>query len=317
MARRTERTLEIGGRSLTLSNEAKVLWPDGYTKGDLVAYYQAVAHVMLPHLAGRPLTLQRYPDGIEGPSFFEKAAPRGTPEWVRTVALASDGGTREVRYVVCDDEATLIFTANLAALVLHVWTSRLPKIDAPDYLLFDLDPWEGCTLATLARVALAVRDMLVQIGLVPLVKTTGGSGLHVMVPLAPRFTYAFVKGFAELVAHRVHEAEPERTTLERTLTKRRNGTVYLDWVQVGRGKTYVAPYSPRARAGAPVSFPLAWEAVEAMSRKRAADTEPEFARYSLRTVPQLLERKGDAWAGAGKGQNLEAALLRAQERWRT
>ncbi|MEO6990786.1 MAG: non-homologous end-joining DNA ligase [Candidatus Baltobacteraceae bacterium] len=319
MALRTTAIVEIGGRSLSVSNLDKVLFPDdGFTKGDVIAYYRSVAAAILPHLRGRPLTLQRYPNGIDGSSFFEKEAPRGTPAWMQTVTVASDGGAREVRYLLCDDEASLAFVANLAAIVLHVWTSRVPDLDAPDYLLFDLDPWEGCTLSTLARVTLRVRESLLEIGLEPLVKSTGGSGLHVMVPLADGYTYDFVKGFAELVARRVNALEPDRTTLQRALAKRDAGTVYLDWVQVGRGKTYVVPYGLRARAGAPVSCPLRWDEVEAMARKRARSTEPEFVRYSLRTVPKRLATFGDPWtAAARKGQRLDVALGRARKVWRT
>jgi bifunctional non-homologous end joining protein LigD len=318
VARRTVTTLDVAGRSLEVSNWEKVLFPaDGYTKGDLVTYYRTVAPFLLPHLTGRPLTLQRYPDGVDGPSFFEKDAPRGTPPWVKTVTLPAEYGRRgEVRFVLCDDEATLVFVANLAALVLHVWTSRMPDVDTPDILLFDLDAGDACTVAQLAKTALAFRDALAEIGLAPLVKTTGGSGLHVVVPLAPHYAYEFVKGFAELVARRINGALPGDTTLVRATARRPAAAVYLDYVQVGRGKTLVAPYSVRARAGAPVSMPLAWDEVEAMARKRGKDTEAENARFTIANVPQLLAKDGDPWAGAlERGQRLDSALAAAQKRW--
>lgn len=320
MARRTVEAVEIGGHTLQLSNAGKVLWPkDGYTKGDLVAYYRAVAPFLLPHVTGRPLTLQRYPDGVDGPSFFEKDAPRGTPPWVKTVRLPSEYGRRgEVEYLVCDDESTLVFVANLAAIVLHVWTSRLPKADAPDMVLFDLDPGEQCTVARLARVAVAFRDTLGEVGLTALVKTTGGAGLHVVVPLEPRYTYDVAKALAELVARNVHGRLTCDTTLERSTAKRPPDMVYLDYVQVGRGKTLVAPYSVRARDGAPVSMPLGWDEVEAMTRKRSKDTAAENARYSMANVPRLLGRRGDVWGGeAWRPQRLEKALTAARRAWRT
>jgi bifunctional non-homologous end joining protein LigD len=319
MARRTVTTVEIGGRTLELSNAEKVLWPeDGYTKADLVAYYRAAAPYLLPHLAGRPLTLQRYPDGIEGPSFFEKDAPRGTPEWVHTVTVPSEYGKRgEVRYAVCDDEPTLVFVANLATIVLHVWTSRIPKLDAPDLLLFDLDPGDECTVATLAKVAVAFRAALDGIGLRALVKSTGGAGLHVIVPLEPRYDYDLAKGFAELVARHVNGSMPAETTLERSTKRRPAHAVYLDYVQVGRGKTLVAPYSVRARRGAPVSMPLAWDEIDAMTRKRGRDTEAENARYTIANVPRLVGKRGDPWRDAGKGQRLEKPLAAARKTWRT
>jgi bifunctional non-homologous end joining protein LigD len=318
VARRTVTAVEVGGHGLEVSNWDKVLFPaDGYTKGDLVTYYRTVAPQLLPHVAGRPLTLQRYPDGVDGPSFFEKDAPRGTPGWVHTVKLPAEYGRRgEVTYIVCDDEATLVVVANLASIVLHVWTSRVPDVDHPDLLLFDLDPGDGCGVARLARVALAFRDALAEIGLDPLVKTTGGSGLHVIVPLVPRYEYEFVKGFAELVARRINGTLPDDTTLQRATARRPAAAVYLDYVQVGRGKTLVAPYSVRARGGAPVSMPLQWPELEAMARKRGTDTEAENARFTIANVPKLLAKHGDPWAGIlERGQRLDTALAAAQKRW--
>ncbi len=315
MSRSAGQTLELGGRMLTLSNRDKVLWPkDGYTKGELVAYYRNVASFILPHLTGRPLTLQRYPDGIEGQSFFEKNASRFVPSWVPTITVKSEFGRHEsVRFILCNDEATLVYVANLAAIVLHVWTSRDGSLDVPEFLFFDLDPHDGCTLATLAKVALALRDALAQIGLSTLVKSSGGSGLHVIVPLAPEYGYDVCKGFAELVARELHARLPDRTTLQRTPARRPLGTVYLDYVQVGRGKTMVAPYSARARDGAPVSMPLDWAEVEAMARKRSLGTEGEFGRFSVKNVAPLLEKRGDLWSGSGRqGQRLEPALLQAR-----
>ncbi|MBC5798370.1 MAG: hypothetical protein GIX03_01740 [Candidatus Eremiobacteraeota bacterium] len=325
MSRAAAQTVDVDGRTLTLSNRDKVLWPqDGYTKADLVAYYRTVAPYMLPHLAARPLTLQRYPDGIGGQSFFEKNAPRFLPAWVPTVTVTSEFGRHEtvrfasaaprtVRFILCNDEATLVYVANLAAIVLHVWTSRDGSLDVPDFLFFDLDPHDGCTLATLGKVALALRDALTEIGLRALVKSSGGSGLHVIVPLAPEYDYDFCKGFAELVARALHARLPDRTTLQRMPARRPLGTVYLDYVQVGRGKTMVAPYSVRARDGAPVSMPLEWSEVEAMARKRAAGTEGEFGRFSVKNVPPLLRKRGDLWSEAGQdGQRLEPALALAR-----
>ncbi len=318
MATAKKTTVEIGGRSLVLSNAEKVLFPrDGITKGELVAYYRTVAQWLIPHLRGRPLTLQRYPDGVDGQSFFEKSIPRGAPEWIARVEVPSEYGKRsKIDFILCDDEPTLAYVANLGSVVLHVWTSKVPTLDRPEYVLFDLDPWEGCTLATLARVALLFRDTLAAIGLTPLVKTTGGSGFHVLVPLDPRYGYDVAKGFAELVARRVHGLDPERTTLERSTAKRPRGTVYLDYVQVGEGKTIVAPFSVRARDGAPVSMPLAWSEIEAMRRKRTATTEPEMARWTIRNVPGLLAKHGDPWSGAGwEGYRLEKALESARSLW--
>jgi bifunctional non-homologous end joining protein LigD len=149
----------VGGRTLSVSNLTKVLFPrDGYTKGDLIDYYRSVARVILPHLRDRPLTMERSPDGIDGEAFFEKHVPKGTPAWVRTVSVSHRADEKpKTTYIVCDDEATLTFVANLASIVLHVWTSRIASIDRPDCVFFDLDPGEQCTIKTLAKVALALR----------------------------------------------------------------------------------------------------------------------------------------------------------------
>ncbi len=181
-----------------------MLFPrDGYTKGDLIAYYRSVAKWLLPHLEDRPLTLQRFPDGIDKPSFFEKQAPRFTPDWIPTVALSAEQDSRKISYLLCNDEATLTWCANLASIVLHVWYSHVPTTDYPDYALFDLDTCERTTMKTLATVAIAFRDTLGDIGLQALTKTSGGSGLHVVIPLRPKYDYETIKQFAEIVARHV------------------------------------------------------------------------------------------------------------------
>lgn len=308
--------LTVAGRSLNVTNLDKVLWPrDGFTKGDLIAYYRAVAPWILPHLAGRPLTLERYPNGIDEPGWWEKHIPRGLPSWVKTVKTTASTKSETIEFIVCEDEATLAYVANLASVVLHVWYSRTPTLDVPDFILIDLDPFDGCTLATLARVALAARDELAAIGVTALVKTTGGSGLHVVVPLEARYDWEQAKGFAELIARRIHDVEPDHTTLERTIAKRPKGTVYLDFVQVGKGKTYVAPYSVRARDGAPVSMPIAWSEVEAMRRKRAKETSPEMARWNMTNVPKLLAKQGDQWSEGWTPYRLENVVSAARSLW--
>ncbi len=207
---RTTQELKAGGHTLTISNADKVLWPrDGYTKGDLIAYYRSVAKWLLPHLKDRPLTLQRYPDGIDAQTFFEKRAPKYKPEWIPTASLAADENSRKIAYMMCNDEASLVWCANLAAIVLHVWYSHVPTTDTPDYVLFDLDTCSKTTTKTLATVALTFRDELQSIGLPALVKTSGGSGLHVVIPLKNKYDYDTVKQFAQIVAHRIAAQQPE------------------------------------------------------------------------------------------------------------
>lgn len=309
----------VGSKTLSLSNLDKVLWPrDGYTKGDLIEYYQRVAATLVPHLKGRPLTLQRYPNGIDGPAFFEKQLPRGTPDWIDRVTVPTPGGSRsETTFVVCNDAPSLVYLANLASIVLHVWTSRMPALDEPDFVLFDLDPGEKCTLKTLATVALAVRGLLEEIGLKPLVKTTGGYGVHVIVPLTSGYSYDTAKIFAEIVARRAAAEQGESATLQRTIAKRPSNAVYIDYVQVGQGKTIVSPYSVRARDSAPVSTPLHWTEVDAFARRRAtAAPADEFAKFTIASTPERLEREGDLWGSkAWKKQRLEAAIEKARRLW--
>lgn len=320
MARKSaETTVVVDGQSVKLTNQDKVLFPaDGYTKGDLVAYYRAVAPVILPYLRDNPLTMERYPDGIDvSRGIWEKQLPKYAPDWVNRATIApSTGEPRKVTYVVCDDEATLVWVANLAAITLHIWYSRVTTIDVPDVILLDLDPGERCPLARLAKVALAFREELGNVGIVPVVKTTGGMGLHVIVPLQPRYDYDVAKAFAELVARRVHTVLPKDTTLERAIARRPDDVVYLDWVQVGKGKTYVAPFTVRARDGAPVSMPLAWADVEAMRRKRAPETTREMRRWTIANVPGLVAKHGDPWRGDGwTPHRLEGALSKARTSW--
>ena len=318
-AKKSETSVTVAGRALKLTNQDKVLFPnDAYTKGDLVAYYRAVAPVILPYLRDNPLTMERFPDGVAVPrGIWEKQMPRYTPEWVRRVTIPpSTGEPRNVTYVVVDDEPALVWVANLAAITLHIWYSHAPTIDVPDVILFDLDPGERCPLARLAKVALAFREELANVGIRAYVKTTGGMGLHVIVPLEPHYDYEIAKGVSELVARRIHDVLPNDTTLERTIARRPEDLVYLDWVQVGKGKTYVAPFTVRARDGAPVSMPLAWREVEAMRRKRAPETTAEMRRWTIANVPKLVANGGDPWQAEGwRPQALDAAIERARVVW--
>lgn len=308
--------ITIGGHTFNLSNLDKVLWPrDGYTKGDLIAYYRSVAKWLVPHLEDRPLTLQRWPDGIDRQFFFEKQAPKYKPDWIPTISLAADQQSRKVSYMLCNDEATLVWCVNLASIVLHTWYSHVPTTDTPDYALFDLDTCEKTTMKTLCRVALEFRDALAEIGLPSLVKTSGGSGLHVVIPLKNQYDYDLVRQFAEIVAHHIAAELPDLTTLERTVSRRPSTAVYLDWVQVGRGKTVVPPYVVRARDKAPVSMPLDWSEIEDLAKKRAAPGTV-IAQWTIKNAAKRIASTGDLWAGKHwKEAPLEPALRKAQRAW--
>lgn len=288
-------SIRISGNAVSLSNPDKVLWPaDGYTKGDLIDYYRGVAKWILPYLKDRPLSLERYPNGIRKPGFFEKNAPASVPPWVKTVALKSSGKREQVRYILCNDEATLAYVANLASIALHVWMSRTGSLDQPDFVLFDLDRGDGCTLGTLATVAVTVAAALHAKGLRPMVKSTGGSGLHIFV-WTRGLSYERGRKLTNEIALAVQAELPKFVTLERMIAKRGRGKVYMDWAQVGRGKTVVMPFTVRAREKAPVSMPLQWKDVERLQRSKELDTAAYFARWNIGNVPALLRRTGDPW----------------------
>ena len=294
-----------------------MLWPrDGFTKGDLIAYYRAVATWILPHIAGRPLTLERYPNGIDAPGWWEKHVPKGLPDWIPTVKTPQSEGHDDIEFMLANDEATLAYVGNLAAIVLHVWYSKTPTLDVPDFILIDLDPGEGCTLATLARVALAARDELGAVGITPLVKTTGGSGLHVVVPLEPHYDWEMAKGFAELIARRIPHGGAGLFDA-RTHDQTPPGGHRLPGLRAGRQRQNVRrALSACGRATArPVSMPIPWSEVEAMRRKRAKETGPEMTRWNIANVPKLLAKNGDIWSEGWTPYRLEPVLTAARSLW--
>lgn len=312
-----KQTLRVGSRTIQFSNLDKVLWPrDGLTKGDLIKYYVSVATWLIPYLKDRPITLQRWPNGVNAPMFFEKNAPRGLPDWVQTVVVGDPKSEHgRIRYVLCNDVATLAYLANLAAITLHAWISRRQAADHPDWALFDLDPGPSCPLRTLASVALAIRKALIQLGVKPLVKTTGGDGIHLMFRLGPGHSYDDLRDFVEIVSRKVAADRPGEVTLERRIAKRIRSAVYIDYLQVGKGKTIVFPYVVRGRAGAPVSFPLTWSRVEAMARKKTRGDADELHHWTIENVPGLLRRSEDEWARSPARYSLKAPLRKARSTW--
>jgi len=258
--------VEVEGRRLRLTNLGKVLYPEtGFTKGEVIDYYSRIAPVLLPHLADRPLTIKRYPNGVDAPHFFEKNAARGTPEWIRTVRLPVPGSTMKrdtIDYVVVEELATLVWLANLAALELHVPQWRVPRrARAPrtDLVVFDLDPGPPATIAQCCEVAVALRALLVADGLHPVAKTSGSKGMQVSAPvevgdaeLTSRYSHA--------LARQLEADRPDLVVSKMTKTLRA-GKVFVDWSQNSPAKTTVAPYSLRARPEPTVSTPLTWDEV--------------------------------------------------------
>ena len=266
------------------SNLGKVFWPDsGLTKGDLLDYLDAVSPYLVPALRGRPLTVKRYPDGIEAPSFFQKDTPSYAPGWVRTVKLRAESARRDVRYTVCTSKRTLMWLGNQAAIELHPWLARTDRLDRPDHLVLDLDPPEGGFLSAV-EVAFLARDVLKELGLDSAVKTSGAKGLHLDVPLVRRHSWAEVRAAARNVADRVEASSPEATTTD-IRKANRGGRLFLDTGRNAPGAHVVAPYSPRARPGGPVSFPVPWEDLRSI----------EPGRFTVVTVPSILASEGDLW----------------------
>jgi bifunctional non-homologous end joining protein LigD len=260
--------VDVGGRQLPLSNLDKVLYPaTGFTKGEVIDYYHRVADVLLPHLIGRPLTRKRWPDGVDGPFFFEKNAPRGTPDWVRTVTLPVPGSTKNretVDYVVVDDLATLVWTANLAALELHVPQWRVGArggVHSPDLLVVDLDPGPPAGIAECLQVAVLVRDRLAADGFTAYPKTSGNKGMQLYAATAGEQSSEVVSDYVKRVAVELEREHPD-LVLSRMTRSLRPGKVFLDWSQNNAAKTTVAPYSLRGRDEPTVSTPLTWEEVE-------------------------------------------------------
>jgi bifunctional non-homologous end joining protein LigD len=286
-------TVDVDGHHLTLSNLAKVLYPEaGFAKGEVIDYYSRIAPVLLPHLAHRPLTVKRYPNGVDEKFFFEKNAPRGTPSWVRTVTLPVPGSTKNrdtIDYVVVEELATLVWAANLASLELHVPQWQVPprhRKPVTDLVVFDLDPGPPATIAECCEVALALREQLVADGLTPFPKTSGSKGMQVSAPVEvddPGLT----SGYAHAVAERLERELPD-LVVSRMAKALRPRKIFVDWSQNNPAKTTVAPYSLRARATPTVSTPLTWDEVEA------------GGAISF-TAPEVLDRVddlGDLFAGA-------------------
>ena len=294
---------------LPLSNLDKVFWPDeGYTKGDLITYYRDIAPWLLKFLKDRPLVLTRYPDGIDGKSFFQKNAPGFQPEWVRTEAIWSEGSERDIHYFIADDPAVLVFVANLGAIPLHVWASRIGSLDRPDWCLLDLDPKHKrddeevyAPFEDVVEVARMIGELCEEIGLPSYPKTSGSSGIHVMIPLGGQLDYEQSRTLALLLAKTVAAEIPDRATIVRNPSGR-DGKIYIDYVQNGRGRLVVAPYSVRPRAGATVSAPLCWaEVKEGLSMEdftirtmleRARTLDPDPLLGVLSDEPDLMAALG-------------------------
>ena len=285
--------VEMEGRTLKLTNLDKPLYPKtGFTKADLIDYYLAIAPALLPHLLDHPLTLKRYPDGVDAEYFYEKQCPAHRPEWVQTVAVWSEGNGREIDYCLCQDLPTLVWLANLAAVELHPSLSLAQALDRPRTLVFDLDPGRPASIVECCRVALELREMFAELGMLAFAKTSGSKGLQVYVPLNDdELTYEQTKPFAHAVADVLERRHPE-LVLSRMAKARRSGKVLVDWSQNDEHKTTVSVYSLRATPRPQVSAPVDWSEVE---QCRAA-AKPATLAFSPEEVVQRVIGRGDFFA---------------------
>ncbi len=300
----TAGAVTVSGIRVELSNTGKVFFPEsGITKGDLIGYYRDMASRMLPYLAGRPLVMARYPDGIGGERVVQKNVPRYFPGYVTRIRVRKQDGT--LQQVICDKPATLVYLANQACVEMHAFLSRTGALDRPDQLVFDLDPPDDKHFGLVRHLALRLRELLEDdLGLAAFVKTTGGRGLHVHVPLSARDDFGTARSFARRASEVVAAREPGELTTEQRKDSR-GERVYADVMRNAYAQTAVAPYSVRARPGAPVATPLAWQELE------DAGLTPH--RFTLRTVGERLERLGgsDPWAGMSRHRH---GLSRAAQR---
>jgi bifunctional non-homologous end joining protein LigD len=284
--------VQVDGRTLTLTNLGKVLYPQtGFTKAEVLDYYQRVASALLPHIADRPLTLKRYPEGVDGEAFFQKHVTQHRPDWIRTARVPSESsrgrGAGPVTYLVVDDLAALIWAANLAGLELHVPQWRMPDLRRPDLLVFDLDPGAPANIVDCCRVAEDLRPLLEAEGFAPLPKTSGGKGLQLYAPISG-VTSEQASDQARAFAERLERDQPGRVVSRMTKVLR-TGKVLIDWSQNNGSKTTVAPYSLRARQSPTVSTPVSWAEVQACER-------PEQLFFTAETVLDRVERHGDLFA---------------------
>ncbi len=286
MSKAKKEIVEIQGRVLTLTNLDKLYWPDmGLTKAHLIKYYLDMAPYILPHIHNRPLVMKRYPDGINGDYFYQKECPSYAPEWVETYPVLHTG--KIITYIVCNNTPTLLWLANQGCVEIHGWLSRVEDIDYPDLAVFDLDPAEGVPFSEVIKVALLVRDMLMEFGITGFPKTSGSSGLHVFIPLAGKHTFAEVTAAMKNLAEIIVMAYPCGVSLERSIPKRK-GKVYLDYLQNGRGKTMAFTYSLRPLPGAHVSTPLTWAELEEQSIR------PE--QFNIANIIDRVQKLGDLFA---------------------
>jgi bifunctional non-homologous end joining protein LigD len=285
----TSPAVDIEGRQLKLSNLDKVLYPaTGFTKGQVIDYYARIGPVLVPHLEGRPLTLKRYPNGVDSEFFFEKNATAHRPEWVKTTPIWSEGNRRTVNYILADDLSTVVWMANLAAIELHPSLSLAKKIECPTMMVFDLDPGPPANIVQCAQVGMWLREIFEHFGLRSFPKTSGSKGMQIYVPLNTPTSYDVTKPFANALA-RLLEDQHRELVVSDMKKELRKGKVFVDWSQNDQHKTTIAVYSLRARERPTVSTPVKWEEVEQLLKKK----DPDLLVFEASQVLKRVDKMGD------------------------
>ena len=296
--------IELDNHRLNLTNLNKVYFPeDGYTKGDLIEYYKKASEYILPYLIDRPQSLNRHPNGMDGKNFFQKDLDFRIPSWLKTKNIYSESNNKEINYLICSGEDSLIYMVNLGCIEINPWLSRVKKLEYPDYLVIDLDP-EEISFNKVIETALVVKEVLEEVEIEGFCKTSGATGIHIYVPLSGKYNYAIARDFTHVICQIVNSRIPEFTSLERSPSKRKK-KVYLDYLQNGMGKTLAAPYSVRPKEGATVSTPLRWEELK-------PGLSPE--NFNINNImPRLAKTKDLFKPVLGKGINIKQAMKKLEE----
>jgi bifunctional non-homologous end joining protein LigD len=279
--------MRFGRHLVNITHPEKILFPkDGITKAKFIGYYATIAEIMLPYLKNRPLTMLRYPDGIDKEGFYHKDTPDYFPSWIKRVAISKRTEQGTDHYVVCNNTATLVYIANQNCITPHLWLSRIDKLDYPDKLIFDLDPGKNTTFAFIKKTAWQLKEVLESVGISPFVMTTGSRGLHVTVPLNRRANFTTVRTFAKNIAQIIVQNDPQHLTLE-SRKEKRGGRLLIDIMRNSFSATSVAPYAIRAKNGAPVATPLLWEELHQPGLRSTS--------YTIDNIFKRLAAKKDPW----------------------
>lgn len=297
MEKENEKLQKFDKQEVKLTNQNKIYFPkDGVTKGDVIAFYQSISKYILPHLKDRPQSMNRFPNGIDGMSFYQKDAAEETPNWIETQKVFSESTDKYINYIICNDKATMAYLNNLGCIEFNIWTSRKESLTKSDYLVLDLDPSENNSFDEVIETAKVVKTILDQGKIEGYCKTSGSSGIHIYIPMAAKYTFDQVKDFGHILMQLVQKKLPELTTLERNLQKRDKDKIYLDYLQNRSGQTLASVYSLRPKNGAPVSMPMDWD--ELKPGLKPTD-------FNIENALQRLESKGDLFKPVlGKGIDL-------------